>query len=190
MTSTFKPFHLRACQMLAITALSFGLMACGKGNDNQTAGQKLDGAIEQTKQAADTAGAKIEQGAEKAGAALDNAGAKIEQSADKAGEATSQALDNAGAKMEQGAEKASAATSEALNKAGNAMDDAAITAKVKAQLIGDPAISALKIDVDTKAGVVTLNGTAPNEAAKEQAAKLAAASENVSSVINNLSIKP
>ena len=172
MTSTFKPFHLRACQMLAITALSFGLMACGKGNDNQTAGQKLDGAIEQTKQAADTAGAKIEQ------------------SADKAGEATSQALDNAGAKMEQGAEKASAATSEALNKAGNAMDDAAITAKVKAQLIGDPAISALKIDVDTKAGVVTLNGTAPNEAAKEQAAKLAAASENVSSVINNLTIKP
>lgn len=172
MTSTHQPIHLRACQMLAITALSLGLMACGKGNDNQTAGQKLDGAIEQTKQAADTAGAKIEQSAEKAGAA------------------TSQALDNASAKMEEGAKTAGAATTEALNKAGNAMDDAAITAKVKTQLIADPAVSALKIDVDTKAGVVTLSGTAPSDAAKEQAAKLAAASEHVISVINNLTIQP
>ena len=155
----------RACQVLAITALSLGLVACGK-NDNQTAGQKLDNAVEQSKQAADQAGKDIS-------AAASTAGEKIEQTAEKAGAATEQALNEAGAA-----------------KAGAAIDDAAITTAVKAKLIADPAISALKIDVDTKAGVVTLNGTAPSDAAKEQAAKLAASSENVSSVTNNLTSAP
>ena len=41
MTTMFK----RSAQVLAITALAFGLAACGKSDDNKTAGQKLDAAI-------------------------------------------------------------------------------------------------------------------------------------------------
>ena len=160
-----------ACRIAAITALSLGLAACGK-NDGDTAGQKLDSAIEQTQKAADSAGQKIENSAERAGAA------------------TSQALDKAGEQIQSGAEKAADATTNALEKAGAALDDAGITAAVKTRLIGDPGISALKIDVDTKAGVVTLTGTAPNEAVKEQAGKVAAESKGVVSVNNNLTIQP
>ena len=113
-----------ACRIAAITALSLGLAACGK-NDGDTAGQKLDSAIEQTQKAADSAGQKIENSAERAGAA------------------TSQALDKAGEQIQSGAEKAADATTNALEKAGAALDDAGITAAVKTQLIGDPGISAL-----------------------------------------------
>ena len=41
---------------------------------------------------------------------------------------------------------------------GTVMDDAAITTAVKAKLLADPAVGGLKIDVDTRNGVVWLTG--------------------------------
>ena len=159
-----------ACRIAAITALSLGLAACGK-NDGDTAGQKLDSAIEQTQKAADSAGQKIENSAERAGAA------------------TSQALDKAGEQIQSGAEKAADATTNALEKAGAALDDAGITAAVKTELIKAPEISALQINVDTKDGAVTLSGTVPSEAVKNQAGDIAKAAKGVTSVTNNLTVK-
>ena len=46
----------------------------------------------------------------------------------------------------------------AADKAGTAIEDSTITAKVKTALIADPDVKGLKIDVDTKNGVVTLKG--------------------------------
>lgn len=66
------------------------------------------------------------------------------------------------------------------------LDDAGITSAVKTSLAADPALSALKIDVDTHEGVVTLTGPAPDEKARERAAVLAAAPEGVKSVDNRL----
>lgn len=167
MTTLFK----RSAQVLAISALAFGLVACGKSDDNQTAGQKLDSAISQTEKAAENAGNKIEEGASKAGDATADALAR-------AGEATGAAVEQAGNKLEEGAAKA-----------GAALDDAGITAAVKTDLIKAPEISALQINVDTSAGVVTLTGEVPSEAVKTQAGDIAKAAKGVISVNNNLTVK-
>lgn len=66
------------------------------------------------------------------------------------------------------------------------LSDAGITAAVKAALAADPALSALRIDVDTRDGVVTLTGPAPDEKSRERAAVIAAAPEGVKRVDNRL----
>lgn len=162
----FKYPTLRIAGVLAVTALAFGLTACDKMKE-PTVGQKIDAAIEQTEQAAAEAKAKAQQ-----------------------------ALESAGAKVEQGAVKAEAAAEgagDAARQAGNAMlekmDDAAITAQISAGLAKDPTLSALKIDVDTRDGVVTLQGPAPTQEAKDRATAIAQGVKGVSSVMNQLSVK-
>jgi osmotically-inducible protein OsmY len=69
------------------------------------------------------------------------------------------------------------------------LNDAAITASIKADLLRDPDLSALKIDVDTRDGVVTLNGLAANETAKTRAERMAQSVKGVREVRNHLSVK-
>lgn len=69
------------------------------------------------------------------------------------------------------------------------IDDATITTKVNAALAADKDLSAVKIDVDTKNGVVTLTGPAPSAEASEKATKLAKNVKGVSSVNNQLMVK-
>lgn len=140
----------RLAAVLAATALTLGLAACNKADDNQTAGQKLDNAIERTEQAADNAKEEADRAAETAGQKLDNAADAVQDAADSAG----------------------------------------ITTKVNAALVGDPELSALKIDVDTKDGAVTLSGTAPTQTAKDRATEIAQAVEGVVSVNNLLTVTP
>lgn len=64
--------------------------------------------------------------------------------------------------------------------------DAGITASVKTALAADPELSALQIEVDTRDGIVTLAGPAPDAQARERAAMMAAAPEGVRSVDNRL----
>lgn len=73
--------------------------------------------------------------------------------------------------------------------AGEKMDDAAITVKVNAGLAKDKELSAIKIDVDTQNGVVTLSGPAPSATAKERASEVARNVKGVNSVNNQLTIK-
>jgi hypothetical protein len=73
--------------------------------------------------------------------------------------------------------------------AGAKVDDASITAKVNASLAKDKELSAVKIDVDTQNGVVTLSGPAPTATAKERASQIARNVKGVSSVNNQLTIK-
>jgi hyperosmotically inducible periplasmic protein len=68
----------------------------------------------------------------------------------------------------------------------DAAGDAAITAKIKAALAADDKLSALKVDVDTVQGKVTLSGTAPDALSKERAQTLAEAVQGVSEVTNHL----
>ncbi|HBG29480.1 MAG TPA: hypothetical protein DDW98_02440 [Gammaproteobacteria bacterium] len=68
------------------------------------------------------------------------------------------------------------------------VDDAAITAQVKTRLLANEVTRSININVDTKAGVVTLRGTAPNETAKEKAEEVAHGVEGVQAVANALII--
>ena len=74
------------------------------------------------------------------------------------------------------------------SSAGRVVDDSAITTKVKAALVGEKDVSALKVHVKTYEGTVQLNGRV--ETAEQKAAAEAAASkvEGVKAVKNNLTV--
>jgi len=74
-------------------------------------------------------------------------------------------------------------------RAGDKVSDSTITAEVKSALAADPQLSALKIDVDTSNGVVTLTGPAPDEQSKSRATQIAAAPKGVMRVENRLEVK-
>lgn len=74
----------------------------------------------------------------------------------------------------------------ATDRVAGALGDTGITAAVKTALAADPSLSALKIDVSTDAGVVSLVGPAPDAKSRDRAAVLAAAPEGVLRVDNRL----
>src|ERR1019366_6072034 len=71
---------------------------------------------------------------------------------------------------------------------GDKIDDASITAQVKSSLLSHHSTSALHTTVSTTDGVVTVGGTAKNEAEKTLVTKLATDINGVNSVINNMTI--
>lgn len=107
----------------------------------------------------------------------------------KPGETAGQKLDRtserAGDKMDQ----AAADIKQKAGQAGDKLDDAAITAKVKTALIGEPGLKALKINVDTANGVVTLTGAVDTPQNLERATQVAQAVQGVKSVDNRLNVK-
>lgn len=144
-----------------VGAVMLALTGCDK-NDNRSAGEKLDSAIAKTERAADQAAAKT-------GEAVKDARAKVESS-------------DAGAKMSEAAKNAGTAIADATS-------DASITAAVSAGLAKDPDLSAIKINVDTQNGKVTLRGPAPTAGAKDRAEQIAKDVKGVSTVDNQLEVK-
>ncbi|MEX2488133.1 MAG: BON domain-containing protein [Pseudomonadales bacterium] len=71
---------------------------------------------------------------------------------------------------------------------GEVVDDATITAAVKSKLLWSKHTDGLAVDVDTRKGRVTLQGTADSGAAKELAGNLAMNTRGVISVNNKLVI--
>ncbi|MFG6433417.1 BON domain-containing protein [Roseateles sp. LYH14W] len=94
--------------------------------------------------------------------------------------------DQAGQTVADSQSAAAEASRTALDGVATAIDDTGISAKVKAALAVDPALSASRIEVQTANGVVRLEGPAPDEAAKARATMLAAAPDGVRSVDNRL----
>lgn len=82
-----------------------------------------------------------------------------------------------------------AAGAESDRTAGRVMDDAAITTKVKAELIGNPDTKAYQINVDTLNGVVSLSGFVDSNSQKQAAETEAKAVAGVKSVENRLMVK-
>lgn len=108
--------------------------------------------------------------------------------------------ESAGAEAKQDAKDATASADASLDKAAqetrqlgaaaaDKIDDATITTKVNASLAADKDLSAIKIDVDTQNGVVTLSGPAPSATARERASEIARSVKGVNSVNNQLTIK-
>jgi len=146
--------------VLSSLALLLALSACGKQDEGKTAGQQIDSAITKTEKAATEVKAKTES-----------------------------AMANAGSAVKDAAQSAEASGKEMAGKAAEKLDDMAITTAVSAGLAKDPDLSAFKINVDTKNGAVTLNGSAPTEAAREKAGSIAKAVKGVGSVDNKLVLK-
>ena len=71
---------------------------------------------------------------------------------------------------------------------GEKIDDASITAQVKGSLLWHRSTSMLNTKVSTTDGVVTVSGTAKNEAEKALVTKLATDINGVQSVVNNMTI--
>ena len=73
-----------------------------------------------------------------------------------------------------------------VNEAQRATADAAMTAKIKSKMALDDDVSAASIDVDSKAGVVMLNGRVSSDSERVKALALARETEGVTRVVDNL----
>ena len=82
-----------------------------------------------------------------------------------------------------------AGAKEAAQQVGDTATDASITAAIKMRMADDPVVSAMKINVDTTDGKVTLNGTVQNAAENEQAVGLARSVDGVKSVDSKLVVR-
>jgi hypothetical protein len=91
---------------------------------------------------------------------------------------TSRAQDNS---VESGAK-------EMYHGAKTDVKDTGITTKIKTALDTDPITKHSTIHVDTESGVVTLSGDVPNGSISRQAATIAANTEHVKSVNNQLKV--
>jgi osmotically-inducible protein OsmY len=110
---------------------------------------------------------------------------RTEQATSRATEESRDAAARARAQADKAAEETKAMGAAAVDK----VDDATITTKVNAELAVDKDLSAIKIDVDTKNGVVTLTGPAPSASARERATEIAKNVKGVTSVNNQLTVK-
>ena len=73
---------------------------------------------------------------------------------------------------------------------GETIDDATITTRVKTSFINDPVVGALRIDVDTFKGVVTLSGRVKSKDEETKAIALARSIKGVTEVKSTLTIEP
>ncbi len=80
-------------------------------------------------------------------------------------------------------------TTPMVKKGARVVSDASITSAVKTRLMADDLGRAMKIDVDTKDGVVTITGNVPTEADKTKLGDLVAHTTGVKSVVNNLVVQ-
>jgi hyperosmotically inducible protein len=73
-------------------------------------------------------------------------------------------------------------------KGGNPITDGWITMKVHSQFVTEDALEDSDIDVDTNAGVVTLNGTVATDAGRTRAVAITKATDGVKSVTDKLRV--
>lgn len=73
---------------------------------------------------------------------------------------------------------------------GQYLDDSAITAKVKAKHAEDKMVSAMRVNVETREGVVILSGEGRTENEIKRAETLAKQVDGVKSVSNMIELKP
>lgn len=74
-------------------------------------------------------------------------------------------------------------------KVGVALSDTAITAKVKAALVGDPDLKGTAVNVETFRGTVQLSGVVDSPESAYRAADLVRCVEGVREVRNSITVK-
>jgi hyperosmotically inducible protein len=112
-------------------------------------------------------------------------GCQQEGAVEKAGKKVDQTVEQAGKK----AESAGNTLSNKVESAASALDDAAITAKIKAEIINDPLLKVSEIEVTTVGGVVKLSGSVSSQTSIDRAQAIARGVKDVKSVVNGLVVK-
>lgn len=74
-------------------------------------------------------------------------------------------------------------------RAGSFMDDSYLTTAVKTKLLGDTGLKAFDIHVKTEKQVVTLSGTVPTAALRDEAVTVAKSVGGVKDVISEIEVK-
>jgi len=177
-------------------AVLLALAGCGERPDGETVGQKLDSAVERTSEAAgqarQEAREKTVSAANSAKEATGDAARATKDAASNAAattrDATQEARDSARTSVMGAAAETRQAGANASQAAGAKVDDAQITSRVSASLMGDRELSKVRIDVDTRDGVVTLSGPVPSSTVKARANEVARAVKDVKSVDNQLTV--
>ena len=76
-----------------------------------------------------------------------------------------------------------------LVAADKPISDDAIVDQVRIKLAGDQVVKGGALNVDVKAGVVTLSGTVEQDKQKDRAARLAKKVKGVKQVVNNITLR-
>jgi osmotically-inducible protein OsmY len=72
---------------------------------------------------------------------------------------------------------------------GEYVDDVVITTKVKAEILNEPTLKSMEINVETYKGVVQLSGFVASPASIDKAAAVARGVKGVTSVKNDIHVK-
>jgi hyperosmotically inducible protein len=136
-----------------------------------------EGTVAGAREAGRTAGAETREAGREAGAAARDAGRDAGAAAREAGREAGEAAGEAGR-----------AAQETAGTAGRTVTDGWIKSKIYSQFITEDALDGAEIDLDVDRGVVTMNGSAPTEAARARAVTIAKATDGVKSINNNLKI--
>ena len=91
--------------------------------------------------------------------------------------------------MGEKVEKAGEEMGEKVIKADEYMGDSAITAKIKADILGDPLLKVSQIEVTTTNGVVNLTGAVDSQQGIDRAMEIARSVRDVKSVESSLVVK-
>jgi hyperosmotically inducible protein len=105
------------------------------------------------------------------------------------GERTGRQVDQAASRAGETVQGAQRSLGEQTEKAGEYFNDAAISSRIKADLLNDSLLALSNINVTTIAGVVTLSGVVNSQQAMDRALEIARRHPNVKSVENKLLIK-
>jgi hyperosmotically inducible protein len=134
-------------------------------------GKAVDRAVDETKEAADKAADGTKNFAEKT----------IDKTKDIAGATADKTVDIAKA--------VGNTTKKVVSTTGETITDTWINSRVSAKFVDESLLKDSNINVDTDDGVVTLKGHVTSNAGKARAAAIAAGSEGVSRVVNELVIR-
>ena len=177
------------------------------GCDRDTVAQaerKTDSAVQRSRAELAEAGAKtketLAQAGDKLGPKLDAAGDRIAEAGSKVAATVKETVkidrDNVTATGGPGAPVKTtirtgpeSSVSGLPEKTREALEDTAILTAIKAGFVKEPGLSALKIDVDSRDGVVTLNGVADSDDARRRAEQVASSTRGVKEVRNHLTVK-
>jgi hyperosmotically inducible protein len=115
---------------------------------------------------------------------------RIDERADRAKDRVDAKEERTKDRLDERAKAPARPTNTRNDSAGDEITDSWITTKVKSQFIGVDALKGSDLSVDTDhEGVVTLSGTAPNEAARARAVDIAKATKGVRRVVDNIRLK-
>ena len=147
--------------MAILIGILLAISGCDKyAQDGTTVGQAM--------------GQKVDKAIDKTNATVEKAQAKIADAGQVAGHAVKAAGDS---------------VHEKAGQVATIVEDSAITASIKADLLKDPGLSALAVEVNTVKGEVTLRGEVQSEALRDRAARIALAVAGVTKVNNSITIK-